>query len=239
MSAAALFTPGAGSFHTPHSQRLNVLPPKLRVAASETWHAILDLLRRGQTETDERITDRVLSQHMGRSRRFVQKGLKALQDLGMIRRRRQFGRRVIIVLERLRGRPKPQPKPRAADAKPAAAKPPSVPNVGVIPPASPEHIAAAKAANDAIRAGDYREPTAEEKAEAQRFLEESRRRRQAAERAKERPKVVIAPAPGNPGTPGLTAQAVLDARRKAMGIRVAPDPDPDHGPGSPALPAGP
>lgn len=236
MSAAALFTPGSGSFHTPHSERLNALPPGLRVAASEAWHAILDILRRGMTETDERVTDRVLAQHMGRSRRFVQKGLKALQDLGMIRRRRQNGRRCIIVLERLRGRDKPRPKAKA-DATPPPARASSIPNVGVIPPTTPEQLAAAQAAIAANQAGDDRELTADEQAQVDRFMEGARRRRQAAQRAKDRPRVVTARRPGDTDAPGMTAQAALEARRKAMGIRVAPDPDP--GPGTPPQPAGP
>ena len=235
MSAAALFIPGAGSFHTPHSQRLKGLPHHLRVAASETWHSILDILRRGKTETDERVTDRVLAQHMGRSRRFVQKGLKVLQDLGMITRRRQHGRRCIIVLERLRGRAKPPPRAKA-DAKASPATPPSIPNVGRISATTPEQVAAAQAVI-AANLAELPEPTPEEIAAVDRFMEESRRRREAAERAKQRPKVVIAHKPGDPNAPGMSAQAALEARRKAMGIRVAPDPD--QGPGMPPQPAGP
>jgi hypothetical protein len=235
MSAAALFTPGEGSFHTPHSQRLNALPPSLRVAASEAWHAILDILRRGKTETDERVTDRVLAQHMGRSRRFVQKGLKALQDLGMIRRCRQHGRRIIVVLERLRGRTKPQPRTKA-DSRPAAARSSQIPNVGTVPHTTPEQLAAVQAQIAAQQAATP-EPTPEEMADAQRILEESRRRREAAQRAKLRPALVNAPRPADPNAPGRTAQAALEARRHAMGIRIVPDTD--QNPGSPPRTAGP
>lgn len=235
MSAAALFLPGEGSFHTPHSERLNALPPARRVAASETWHAILDILRRGTTETDERVTDRVLSQHTGRSRRFVQKGLKALEDLGMIRRIRQYGRRRIAVIERLRGRDIPQPRARA-DARPPAARPSSIPNVGTVPAATPEQIAAARAQLAAHQA-ETPEPTPEDQAAAERFLDESRRRREAARQARLRPTLVNVPRPDAPDAPGRTAQAALEARRQAMGVRIAPDPDP--GPGQPPQPAGP
>ena len=235
MSAAALFTPGEGSFHTPHSQRLNALPPGLRVAASEVWHAIVDILRRGQTETDERITDRVLAQHTGRSRRFVQKGLKALQDLGMITRRRQHGRRCIIVIERLRGRTKARPTPKA-DARPSATRSSSIPNVGKVPETTPEQLAAARARIDAADA-PLPEPTPEEKAAVDRFLDESRRRRQAAGRARLRPDRVNVPRPAVPDAPGMTAQAALEARRHALGVRIAPEPE--ASPGSSPLPAGP
>jgi hypothetical protein len=233
MSAAALFTPGSGSFHTPHSQRLNALPAGRRVAATETWHALLDILRRGTTETDERVTDRVLAQHMGRSRRFVQKGLKALQDLGMIRRHRQHGRRIIVVLERLRGRTRPLPR---ADARPAGGKTSQVPNVGIVPAATPEQVMTAQA-RIAAASAEPPEPTPEEVAEAERILEESRRRRQAAQRPRLRPTLVGAPGPADQNVPGRAAQVAIEARRQAMGVRIAPEPDP--GPGLPPEPAGP
>jgi hypothetical protein len=235
LSAAALFTPGQGSFHTPHSQRLNALPPSLRVAASEAWHALVDILRRGKTETDERVTDRVLAQHMDRSRRFVQKGLRALQDLGMISRRRQHGRRVIVVLERLRGRSRPQAAAKAGTG-PAGSRPSPIPNVGFIPDATPEQLAAVRARIDAAQA-PAPEPTPEEIADAEIVLQESRRRREAARRAKLRPSLLDATRPADPDAPGMTAQALLEAKRHAMGIRIAPGPEP--GPGSPPRTAGP
>lgn len=255
MSAAALFTHGEGSFFTPHSEKINALPPCRRVAASEVWHAILDRLRRGQTQTDERITDLVLAQLIGRSRRFVQKGLKALQNLGMIERRRRHGRRIIIVVERLRGREKPQPRDRAG-AKPAAGKPASIPNVGVIPPTTPAQLDAAAAAQ-ADR--ECPEPTPEQIAAAERFMEESRQRRDRASRAEEarqgrdrarrarlRPVLVNATAPitDAPDAPGRSAQAIIEARRQAMGIRIVPDtgngnaPAPNADPGTTPPPDG-
>ena len=249
MSAAALFTPGEGSFFTPHSEKINALPHSLRVAATEVWHAILNLLRRGQTATDERVTDRVLAQFVDRGRRFVQKGLKALEDLGMIERRRQNGRRIIVVLERLRGRDKPQPRAKAG-AKPAAGKPASVPNVGIIPPTTPAQLAAAQAERECP------EPTPEQLAEAERVLEESRQRREQARRAEEarqgrdraqrakvRPVLINAPAPitDDPDAPGRSVQAIIEAKRQAMGIRVVPGPAPapDADPGTAPPPDGP
>jgi len=251
MSAAALFTPGEGSFYTPHSEKINALPPTRRVAASEVWHTVLDRLRRGQTQTDERVTDRVLAQLLDRSRRFVQKGLKALQDLGLIERRPRHGRRIIIVLERLRGSDRPRTRTRA-DAKPAAGKPASVPNVGVIPPTTPAQLAAAQAERECP------EPTPEQLAEAERILEESRQRREQARRAEEarqgrgrtrrsglRPVLVNAPAPITDvpdDAPGRSVQAIIEAKRQAMGIRVvpgtAPAPAPDADPGTATPPDG-
>jgi hypothetical protein len=234
MSAAALFTAGSGSFFTPHSERLDALPPSLRVAASETWHAVVQLLRRGQAQTDERVTDRVLAHKMGRSLRFVQKGLRALQDLEMIRRVRQFGRRIIIVLERLRGRDQPRARTQA-DAKPTATRSAPIPNVGFVRPLTHEQIAAAQARLLAAQQAELPEPTPEEQAVLDRFLEESRRRRAAAQRAKLRPNLVNVPRPLAPDAPGMTAQAALEAKRRALGARVAPDPAP--GPQRPPRPA--
>jgi hypothetical protein len=242
MSAAALFLPGEGSFHTPHSERLNSLPHDLRIAATEVWHAVVNKLPRGKTETDERLTDRALAKLLGRSRRFVQKGLKALQDLGMIKRCRQWGRRFIIVLERLRGRKKPQPK-AGTDAKPSGPRPSparssSIPNVGTVRPTTPEHVAAAQAAIAAALA-EPPELTPEEKAAADRIWEESRQRREAASRPKLRPTLVNGPRPADTDTAGMTAQALLEAKRRAMSVRIAPDLDPDPATGSPPRPAGP
>jgi hypothetical protein len=225
--SAAIFTPGSGSFFTPHSERLDALPPSLRVAASETWHAVLKLLPRGQTRTHRRITDRVLADKMGRSRRFVQKGLRVLQDLGMIERVRRFGGRIIAVLERIRGRDKPNARPKpTADQQPKASRDATIPNVGIIPPLSPEQAAAAQARVLAAQQAELPEPTPEELAQLDRFLDESRRRRQAAAQAKFRPRLVNLPRPAAPDAPGSSAQAILEAKRRALGITVASAPQP-------------
>lgn len=238
MSAAALFTPGAGDFHVPVSVRLADLPRGQQLAAWRVYSAILDFLPRGQTELGERFTDRVLRQSpwlRDYSRRFVQKGLRILSELGIIRRILQHGRRIIIVVGRLRGSDKPKPRAKA-EPKPSPAKASTIPNVGTVTGATPVQVAAARAQLVAQQA-EPPAPTPEEKAEIDRILEESRRRREAAGRAKLRPTPVNAPRPAEPGSPGMTAQAALEAKRQAIGVRIAPDPDP--GPGSPPRPAGP
>lgn len=223
MSAAALFTAGSGSYFTPQSARLDALPANQRVAASEAWNAILRSLRRGQTETDERVTDRVLAHLLDRGRRFVQKGLKVLEDLGMIRRVRRFGRRSIVVLERFRGREKPQASGKG-DARPAAA------GVSSTPRCTPEQTAAAHARIAA--AARPPEPTPEDIAAGQRLLDEARKRREAAERAKAKLKPVLVQPPRTdaPNAPGRIAQDILDAKRRALGLPAAPPPDPSAGP---------
>src|SRR5262249_20544016 len=112
MSAAALFTPGAGDFHVPVSVRLADLPRGQQLAAWRVYSAILPFLPRGHTELGERFTDRILRQSpwlRDYSRRFVQKGLRILTDLGIIRRIPHHGRRIIVVVGRLRGSDKPKP----------------------------------------------------------------------------------------------------------------------------------
>lgn len=238
MSAAALFTPGAGDFHVPVSVRLADIPRGQQLAAWRVYSAILDFLPRGQIELGERFTDRVLGQSpwlKGYSRRFIQKGLRILTALGIIRRIPQHGRRIIVVVGRLRGSDKPKTRAKA-EPKPTPARASTIPNVGIVADATPEQVAAARAQLDAHQAEDP-EPTPEEKAEVDRFLEESRRRREAAARAKLRPTLVNAPRPDDPKAPGMTAQAALEAKRQAIGVRIAPEPDP--GPGSPPRPAGP
>lgn len=238
MSAAALFTPGAGDFHVPVSVRLADLPRGQQLAAWRVYSAILDFLPRGHTELGERFTDRVLRQSpwlRDYSRRFVQKGLRILTNLGIIRRVPQHGRRLIVVVGRLRGSDKPKPRAKA-QPRPQPAKASTIPNVGTVKGASPVQIAAVRAQLVAQQA-EPPAPTPEEKAEVDRILEESRRRREAAARAKLRPTLVTAPRPDDPKAPGMTAQAILEAKRQAIGVRIAPEPDP--GPGSPPRPTGP
>lgn len=237
MSAAALFTAGSGSYFTPHSERLDVLTANQRVAASEAWNAVLRSLRRGQTETDERVTDRVLAHLLDRGQRFVQKGLKVLEDLGMIRRVRRFGRRSIVVLERFRGREKPQARGKG-DARPPAT------GAGSTPRCTPEQTAAAHARIAA--AARPPEPTPEEIAAGQRLLDEARKRREAAERgkAKLRPVLLQPPRTDAPNVPGRAVQDFLDAKRRALGLPPAPppapppDPPPDPSAGPPPRPDG-
>lgn len=264
MSAAAMFTPGAGDFHIPVTVRLADLPRGQQLAAWRVYSAILDFLPRGKTELDGRYTDRILRQSpwlRDYSPRFIQKGLKILTDLGIIRRQFSEGHRIIIVTGRLRGRPNPataagdRAGAGTGSGRPAtrtAARPASIPNVGVIPPATPEQLAAAAAAQE-IDPGPP--PSAEDQAAAEEIFRQSRARREAADKAKARADArgrnragtAAASTTRDPNSPGMTAQAILEARRQAAGLRItpgpdpgpAPGPDPDPDPGSPPRRAGP
>jgi hypothetical protein len=216
MSAAALFLPGAGDFHVPVTVRLADIPRGHQRAAWRVFSAIIDFLRRDRTELGERYTDRILQQSpwlKGYGRRFIQKGLKILQDLGLIQRIRQHGRRRIVITGRLRGRarlPKPQPKPKAT-------KPASIPNVGTVPTTTPEQLAAVQAAIAAAQA-QPQPMTAQEQAEAQTVLDQIRARRQAApQNPTAARKVRLKLARGvDPDDPKLAeVRAELEARQQA------------------------
>jgi hypothetical protein len=218
MSASALFTPVAGDFFVPVSVRLATLPRCDQLCTWRVYCAILDYLPRGCTELGERFTDRVLRQSPwleGYSSRFVQRGLQILDRIGIIRRERAHGRRRIIIVGRLRGSTKPEPQPRAG-AKPTRSS--SVPNVGTIVGATPEQVAIARAR---IAATDDELPAAsdEDLAEVAKFLEESKRRREAKAQQSARP----APLPRVAGAAGTAAQVLLESRRQSMGIRIVPD----------------
>jgi hypothetical protein len=111
MSAAALFVPpGAGGHYwTPYDDLIMTLPTHLRTAAHEVAWAILQSLDWGDTATDITLTDKKIARMLGRSLRFVQKGLHALQTAfgegqGLIHRIRTEGRRIIVVISRFAGR---------------------------------------------------------------------------------------------------------------------------------------
>ena len=106
----------------------------------------------GEIRLSDSLTDLVLSQYTHRSGRFVQKGLKGLQDHGVILRHTANGRREIEITGRIAGRkakapdetrPKPKPKPKRNESS-------SVPNLQTpIPDTTPEQLAAAAAATAA------------------------------------------------------------------------------------------
>jgi hypothetical protein len=105
---AAFFAPD-GDLYDMVSRRLAALPRAYQLAGHRVYHAIMDLLARGQIELGEEVTDRYLQEKSpwlcGYSRSFIQKGLRALQYIaGLIVRIRQHGRRVIRLIMRLRGR---------------------------------------------------------------------------------------------------------------------------------------
>jgi hypothetical protein len=82
-------------------------------AAARVWSALWNYARpRGQFFIGQMVTDRALQQFpplRGFSKRFIQKGLRALEDLGLISRRRVEGRREITILGRLAGVPRKLP----------------------------------------------------------------------------------------------------------------------------------
>jgi hypothetical protein len=129
MSASALFVPttdqGSGSYYVPVTRRIAELPRDQQHSADLVWKALIELLRRGQSSAT--ITDRLLQQTRWLrdfSLRFIQKGLKALESIGVIERIRGRGLRTIVILDRLRGRSRPEPRPRAEAAPaPAPARP--------------------------------------------------------------------------------------------------------------------
>jgi hypothetical protein len=97
MSAAACFGPD-GDPWLPFTIRFSRIPRGERVAAMSVYAALMDLLPRGRTELGPPVTDAVLRRSAwleGYSERFVQKGLKALEDAGLIARRRRHGCRTI------------------------------------------------------------------------------------------------------------------------------------------------
>lgn len=146
MSAKALFIPttdqGAGSYWDAVTERIAELPRDEQDAAIRVWMAILSFLP--EARTDFVITDRMLRQSRwlrDYSLRFVQKGLHALQRIGLIDRERRRGRRKIVVLDRLRGR---EPRQATAGPAPAKSRPTMIPNVGAIPATTPEQLERAR-----------------------------------------------------------------------------------------------
>jgi hypothetical protein len=152
MSAAALFTTEAtGRPFIPVIVNLADIPRAERNAALYVYNAVLDCLYKGKTETSEAVTDQFLKKNTWLrdfSLRFIQKGLLVLQKAGLIRRTHRYGtRRRIVVLGRLKGRPRTSAKAKdQAEAKPAKggkAKRSQTPNTPPSEPPTPEQLAAA------------------------------------------------------------------------------------------------
>jgi hypothetical protein len=136
MSAAALFTTEpTGRPFIPVIVNLADIPRSKQFAAWKVYSAVVDCLYKGKTETSEAVTDKFLQKNTwlkGFSLRFIQKGLKALELAGLIRRTHRYGtRRRIYVLGRLKGRPRPSSKAKGqAEAKGTKpGKPAATPNV--------------------------------------------------------------------------------------------------------------
>jgi len=157
MSADPLFVEGGSPFIA-HIIRPADIPSDLRAAMTEVWDALMALRQKhqpGEILLADSLTDLVLSQYTHRSGRFVQKGLKGLQDHGLILRHTANGRRNIEITGRIAGRkatapeetrPKPKPKAKTNESS-------SVPNLQTpVRDATPEEQAAAAAALAAVSA---------------------------------------------------------------------------------------
>ena len=100
VATSPLFIEGGERF-IPHIIRIKDIPPDLRASMTEVWDAMMDLNHFNDTLLSDSLTDRVLGQYTGRSGRFVQKGLKGLQDHGIIFRHTEHGRRNIEITGRI------------------------------------------------------------------------------------------------------------------------------------------
>lgn len=167
-----------------------------------------------------KITSRALARILGVGIRSAQMSLDMAAAMGLIERSRDYGphggRVIVIVVELAGPRSKTPPKPGTHARNKAERKrtePGQVPNVGPVRAPEPPELP---------------EPTAEEKAAVDRFMEESRKRREAAERSKAKAPAgsAVNQSPRTPDGPGMKAQAVLEARRKELGIKNVPDPKP-------------
>lgn len=151
VATSPLFIEG-GDRYIAHIIRLKDIPAEIRASMSEVWDALMDLNRFNDTLLPDQLTDRFLAQYLGRSERFVQKGLHGLEGKHekfpgkpVIRRHTKFGRRNIEIIGRIAGRKEREkgqapvpPRPGQKRTGPAPG-PPSKPT-------TPEQLAAAAAA---------------------------------------------------------------------------------------------
>jgi len=159
MSAASIWVPtGQGGIGWIPSLAI----PDLPYPAEKVWNALM-IIMQGHVECCR--PDRYIAQLLGRKNRFVQKGLKILEDLFIIRRIREHGRRRILILKRLARRKRPEdmrgdrPKTRAPGPTRAPTRPEQVPHKAAEPPPprSPEEQAEFEAELDKLRSL-YRPP---------------------------------------------------------------------------------
>lgn len=99
--------------------------PLPRGAAKEVFEA---LIRLGQQRVELKLTDKKIAEHLGRTTRYVQKGLKLLQELGILARETigQHGHRLITFLFRFASSSKPKrtaPPVATAPTSPVAIPP--------------------------------------------------------------------------------------------------------------------
>jgi hypothetical protein len=98
--------------------------------------------------------------------RFIQKGLKILEDLGMIKRDRRYGRRTIFILERLRGK---KPKTKTPEKTKVRAGSPNRPQLSERDMAAARAAAEARAAQAAASADDGDPLTEEQQQDCRNF----------------------------------------------------------------------
>ena len=137
------------------------------------------------------------------------------------------GYRRIEIIARLAGGEAKAPGKGGAKApdKPKAAKVAGGTN-GVVPrETTPEQLAAAAAANAAVIADDFREPTDAEKEKLAAELAEVHRIAEAARRKKARllPRIDLEAPARLPGAPVPSIGAILEVKGKALGIAIVPE----------------
>ena len=217
-----------GARFIPHIVRLKDIPADLRASMSEVWDALIALNVHNLSLLPDQLTDRYLSQYLGRSQRFVQKGLKALQDSGIILRHTKYGRRNIEIKGRIARRKESDAK---ANAEPTQAKSKPKAKSGPAPgppakPATPEQLAAAAAAN--AEEPDNAAPLdPEAEAQARKWMERGRELNRQKEAAKARQAQGQQPPKRTPTT-AEEQKAALDAWKAGIAARInAAEPDKD------------
>lgn len=181
-----------------HVIRPAEIPTGLRAAMVEVWDALLHFNELNLDLLPDNLTDRFLAQYLGRSRRFVQKGLHGLEcgfervvagrhtgrhvDGIIVRHsgRGCEGRRRIQITGHLAARKDPKTEKCGRAGKPAPGERPAprkaepIPNVGFVREPSPNELAAAAAHVAKAEAEAAREPTPEEIEEGKRIAREWR-----------------------------------------------------------------
>jgi len=107
---------------------------KLPGAARTVYEAIHVAARKGR---EIPLTDREISRECGIGRRCVQKGLRQLEDLGIISRLRQHGRRIITFLVNFASKAKTKPASKSGQG-PEGPQSPTEPGAPVAAGVTPE-----------------------------------------------------------------------------------------------------
>jgi hypothetical protein len=177
-----------------------------------------------------KIKDKHLARILGVGRRCIQAGLWYLEHVAKVIVRwhqhatsdRDGGRVIEIIIKQAGPKPKAQ-KPARIQAK-TTATPAQIPNVGPIPKATPDQQAAAAAAIAAAAQVEDDEPTPEQQAALDAWLEQFRRKNLEARNA------------ARPVAKRLTPEQV-EAQLEQIKARRLGEPEPP--PGAPQAPSGP